>query len=330
MRALIGGKPKLKRPEVAVEAVSKTATKKKRSVLLIADLRPTRQQPKGPGPSKLLYRLIRAWNKIWVRRAVMVALPITMLVLLSWHVISDPRVQAFVTHQRQAVINSLAKRPEFAIQDTVIVGASPHLAIEIGEVAQLPDDASTLTFDIEALQGEVEGLAAVKTAEASLSADGVLTISVRERIPEALWRDDAGEIWQVDRDGVAIARAITRDGYPDLPMVLGAGAPEAMGQALQIFYAVPDLHPRLRALVRVGHRRWNVALDRGLTILLPEDDPAAAMGRVMAWHYGEEVLDRGLIKIDMRLPMRPVLRLHPKADEIHRLRNQLNGEGEET
>ncbi|MEM1161780.1 MAG: hypothetical protein AAGJ28_12665, partial [Pseudomonadota bacterium] len=67
MRALIGRKPKLKRPEVAVEAVSKTATKKKRPVLLIADLRPTRQQPKGPGPSKLLYRLIRAWNKIWVR-----------------------------------------------------------------------------------------------------------------------------------------------------------------------------------------------------------------------------------------------------------------------
>src|SRR5690606_6967422 len=101
-------------------------------------------------------------------------------------------------------------------------------------------------------------------------------------------------------------------------------------EALSLFRAVPDLRPRLRAFVRVGQRRWDVVLDRDLRIMLPERGAEAALARVMALHYGEELLDRDLAAIDMRLGARPTLRLTPDALDILRLREAATGPGKET
>jgi len=181
------------------------------------------------------------------------------------------------------------------------------------------------------VQGAVGAIGGVRDVQVTLDTDGILDIRVRERHARALWRDAEDGLWRIDNEGVAIGRAFDRAEYPRLPLVLGEGAAEAVAEALAIIAAAPDLRPRVRALVRVGRRRWNVALDRGLTIMLPEDAAGAALSRVMAWHYGDKVLDRGLAVIDMRLPERPTLRMQPRAYEILRLRDALgDGSGEET
>ena len=122
-----------------------------------------------------------------------------------------------------------------------------------------------------------------------------------------------------------------RAAHPELPVILGDGAPAAIAEALTIFRSAPDLQPRVRALVRVGQRRWNIVLDRGLTIFLPSEKPEVALGRVMALQYGEELLDRGASVVDMRLSDRPTVRMTPEAVESYRLRKAAEGEeGEET
>ena len=46
----------------------------------------------------------------------------------------------------------------------------------------------------------------------------------------------------------------------------------------------------------------------------------------MALHYGEELLDRDVAVIDMRVPERPTLRLTPDAVEAYRLRQAVTAE----
>jgi cell division protein FtsQ len=57
--------------------------------------------------------------------------------------------------------------------------------------------------------------------------------------------------------------------------------------------------------------------------MLPEADPEPALARVMALHFGEELLDRDLAVIDMRLGDRPTLRMTPRALETFRLRDAI-------
>lgn len=315
------------RPKVQVE---KTEAPKKRAVKLLMDLRPEAQK-RSPGPSKTMYRLTRIWKKIWVRRAALIVLPGILAVMAGWKIAHNPDVHAFFGKQRDAVIAALATRPEFAVNGFEIQGASWELEQRLAAMILVPDGASTMTFDVAALQADLAAVRAVKDVHVTLGSKGLLLVDVQERTAEALWRDADGALWLIDREGVVIDPAEARVDHPALPVVIGAGADKAVDEALTLFSAFPDLHPRLRGIVRVGERRWNIELDKGLTIMLPEDAPHEALARVMAWHYGDEVLERGLVAVDMRLPDRPTLRMNGKAHEILRLRDAVSDEaGEET
>ena len=319
---------KVIRPTVDVE---RTEPPRKRSVKLLMDLRPEAQKHHGPGPSKAMYRLTRIWKKTWVRRVALGVLPAALVALVGWKLVNSAHLQAFIADQRDAVIEKLAARPEFAVHGVRVTGASGDLQRKLSDMVAVPDGASTMTFDVAALQADIVSVPAVRDATVTLGPKGILHVAVDERIPEALWRDHTGALWLVDRDGVSVDPATTRAGWPKLPVILGESAPDAVGQALALFRAFPDLQPRLRAIVRVGARRWNIELDKGLTIMLPEDAPRDALARVMAWEYGDEMLQRGLVAVDMRLPERPTLRMNDKAHEVLRLRKAVqDGAGEET
>ena len=313
------------RPDVRVE---KPAERVARMPKLLTDRRGERR---SPGPSKLAYRLSRLWKKRWVRRVAFVLGPLVILGPAAWATATAPSVKAYFADKRAAVAAAISERPEFAIAGLRIGGASTRLARQIEDEVALSPGASSLKLDVAGLQTRIAAIPAVRTAHVKLAADKMLDVSVDERIAEALWRDSAGALWQVDREGIAILRVEARAAHPALPVVLGDGAPAAMGEALQVFRSAPDLQPRIRALVRVGQRRWPIVLDRGLTIFLPAERPAVALGRVMALQYGEELLDRGGSVIDMRLADRPTVRMTPEAAEIYRVRKATEGEeGEDT
>ena len=73
------------------------------------------------------------------------------------------------------------------------------------------------------------------------------------------------------------------------------------------------LAPRLRGLVRMGERRWDVVLDRGQRILLPEEAPVQALERVIALDGAQDILSRDITRIDMRLGARPTVKMSEHA-----------------
>ena len=85
--------------------------------------------------------------------------------------------------------------------------------------------------------------------------------------------------------------------------------------------AAGHLSPRLRGLVRVGARRWDMVLDRGQRILLPQNDPENALKRLIALDQAQSLLARDVPVIDLRITARPVLQLSPQALEVLRRKN---------
>ena len=94
-----------------------------------------------------------------------------------------------------------------------------------------------------------------------------------------------------------------------------------MPQALDILAAAAPLADRLRGLVRMGERRWDVVLDRDQRIQLPETAPIIALEKVIALDKAQDLLARDISVIDMRNPVRPTLRLaEPALEELTRIR----------
>ena len=94
-----------------------------------------------------------------------------------------------------------------------------------------------------------------------------------------------------------------------------------MTEALDLIAAAEPLSARLRGLVRMGERRWDVVLDRDQRIMLPETEAVQALERVIAMDQAVDMLERDLVAVDLRLPHRPTLRMTGGAvQELLRIR----------
>jgi cell division protein FtsQ len=75
-----------------------------------------------------------------------------------------------------------------------------------------------------------------------------------------------------------------------------------VAEALALFAAAGPLGDRVRGLVRVGERRWDVVLDRDQRILLPETGAVQALEQVLALDAARTCSTATSCVVDMRLP----------------------------
>jgi cell division protein FtsQ len=168
-----------------------------------------------------------------------------------------------------------------------------------------------LAFSPEAARKRLERLAWVKTASVERVLPGVIHVRLTERTPMALWQRDR-KLVLVDRDGVVILKTgIER--FAQLPMLVGDDAPAAAAELLDLLKSEPQLQKRVTAAIRVAERRWNLQLDNGVSVRLPETDIAQAWAQLANLERTSGVLQRDVITIDLRLPDRLVIQVSPEG-----------------
>ena len=170
-----------------------------------------------------------------------------------------------------------------------------------------------LGFSLEAARARVEALTWVQSASVERRLPGVLVVNLQERRPFAVWQNN-GKFVLVDRAGQVVAEqdpVKDQAAFGILPLVVGPGAPENAARLLDALAQFPVLKSRTVAAVRVGERRWNLRLNTGADVMLPEGAEAAAMARLMELQNQQAVLDRPLQVLDLRLPDRATFRPMP-------------------
>jgi cell division protein FtsQ len=268
--------------------------------------------PRDPAPSRAAYRMQRLWLTPVFRALFRVGLPTFVLTFSVGLYLSDAdRRQAMVTVWG-GVWDKVEERPEFLVTLVAIDGASPALADAIRAKLALPLPMSSFDIDLEASRLRIEELDAIADAEIRMRGAGILQVQIIERQPAVVWRTGAG-LSLLDAEGMRIATIMERGDRSDLPLIAGQGANRVVPEAMAILAAAQPILPRLRGLVRVGERRWDLVLDRDQRILLPETGAVLALERVIALDQAEKLLDRDVIAVDLRNEHRPVLRLAPPA-----------------
>jgi cell division protein FtsQ len=210
-----------------------------------------------------------------------------------------------------------------------VEGASPELAEAIRARVDLKLPLSSFDIDLDAVRTRVEQLDAVAQAELRVRSGGVLQVLITERVPVVLWRLEDERLEMLDESGHRVAGLAARTDRPDLPLIAGAGADKATGEALELLAASQPILPRVRGLVRIGERRWDLILDRNQKIMLPAVNAVAALERLMALDKAEDLLARDVLSVDLRNEKRPVLRLAPFALNEHRKAQGIDVSGSE-
>lgn len=269
---------------------------------------------RDPAPSRWAYRMQRLWLTPIFRVTMRVGLPAFVVTLAIGIYLSDQARRDAFGDRYVALKSSVEQRPEFLVGLLAVDGASPELSDAVRAKLNLTLPISRFDLDLDALRARAETLDAVQSAEVKIGAGGVLQVTVTERQPAYVWRS-AGGLMMIDAGGHRIAGLADRADRADLPLIAGDGADKAVAEATALLRSTGPLAPRIRGLVRISDRRWNIVLDRDQTILLPATDPIDALDSLLALNKAEDIFARDITAIDLRNEHRPVLRLAPFALE---------------
>lgn len=170
-----------------------------------------------------------------------------------------------------------------------------------------------LAFSVELARQRIETLSWVEHATVERRLPGTVVVFLQERRPFAIWQHQ-GKFLLIDRNGQQVTNQNVAE-FRQLPLVVGAGAPAAAAVLIDALTDRPDLQRRIVAAVRVGERRWNLRLNNGADVMLPEGHEVEALDRLMQLQQEHALLDRPLAAIDMRLGDRLVVRPKPEDKE---------------
>jgi len=277
---------------------------------------------RDPAPSRVAYRLHRLWLTPLFRASLRRGLPVFAVILGFGLWFENEAHRTQIGDWIEGLRQSVAERPEFMVKLMAIDGASQRLADDIRAKVPVRLPVSSFDLDLGAMHEAILTLDAVQSADLHIRKGGVLEVRVAERQPVAIWRNSDG-IRTLDATGHPVAPLLARLERPDLPLIVGDGADRAVPEALALLAVAKPIAPRIRGLIRVGERRWDVVVEPAIRLMLPEFDPVPALEQIIALDEASRLLDRDIAVVDLRNPARPTLRLGAAAIETHRQTNAI-------
>lgn len=208
---------------------------------------------------------------------------------------------------RDAAANAVG----FRIAAVSLSGEKEISREEILTIAGVTGRASLLFLDADAARARLMANPWIADAAVLKLYPDRLQITIKERQAFALWQKDR-HVNVVAGDGTVLEAYVERR-YIALPLVVGKGAEHQAKDFLAVIDRYPQIRAQLRASILVAQRRWNLLLQNGIDVELPETGVAAALDRLVALDRDKKILSRDIALVDLRLPDRVTVRLSDAA-----------------
>lgn len=192
------------------------------------------------------------------------------------------------------------------VEEVLLEGRQNESSAQIMRALDIARGAPLLTVDLKSARTRLEELPWIRVASVEREFPDTVRVRIVERRPLALWQRK-NELVLVDEEGgVITSRKLER--FPDLLVLVGKDAPMHATTLLSILAHEPGLKQRVNAAVRVGDRRWNIRMDNGVYVRLPENDALSAWRRFARLERRHKLLKQDLLSIDLRIPDQLIVR----------------------
>lgn len=208
---------------------------------------------------------------------------------------------------------AIAAEAGMTIEKVDIKGQKETSQLAVLEMLRLDQAPSLAGFDVWAARQRLQTLPWIESAQVRKIYPDALQVRLKERQASARWQAN-GRTVLIDDAGRTIAPLAARH-HDKLPLVVGKGADGRASALLAALKGHPAVRARLSAAVLIGERRWDLMLDNGMEVRLPEVDFTEALRELSRLEKGYDLFKRDVLAVDLRLPDRLLLRL-PQGVEV--------------
>jgi cell division protein FtsQ len=225
-------------------------------------------------------------------------------------IVKGGHLEAFVASVSEAR-NAIANSAGFRITSVAINGRKQLTQDEILAIGGVNGHSSLLFLDASSVREKLKADPWVAEATVLKLYPGQLRIDIVERAPFALWQRN-GQMSVISEDGAVLERFVSPR-FLKLPLVVGKGAETRARDFLALLARYPQINTVTKAAILVGERRWNLRLNDGLDIRLPEGDVGNALTTLSNLDKNEHLFAKDIVAIDLRQPDRLVVQLSDDA-----------------
>lgn len=197
---------------------------------------------------------------------------------------------------------------EFKLAQVTVDGHARTPLAAVNERLNLSQGMNIFDVDLSLIREELLSLPWIAEAIVERRLPDTIYIRVCEKTPIALWQNKR-RYQPLDETGHPIADETMV--FNQLMLVVGVDAPSQTPGLIQALEKYPVIYDKVRSAVRVGNRRWNLILndpEDGLVVYLPDTDIEAALERLEQLNEEENLLEKDLKIIDLRLKDRLIIR----------------------
>ena len=205
----------------------------------------------------------------------------------------------------EAAADSLADAG-FRVEEVMLEGRHNESSAQIRQALDISRGVPLLTVDLKSARTRLEELPWIRVASVEREFPDTVRVRIVERRPLALWQRKNELVLVDDEGGVITSQKLDR--FPNLLVLVGKDAPMHATSLLSILAHEPALKQRVNAAVRVGDRRWNIRMDNGVYVRLPETDALSAWTRFARLERQHKLLKQDLLSIDLRIPDQLIVR----------------------
>jgi cell division protein FtsQ len=260
--------------------------------------------------TQLMDRWSSLINTRWPRGVGVAGTVVVILASLAYGAIKGDHIPSIIAALKDAR-DGAGNAAGFRIVSVALAGQHHVSREEVLAAAGVSGSTSLLFLDVEQTRERLKTNPWIADATVLKLYPGELQIGIKEREAFALWQKD-GQVSVIADDGTVLEPYVSPR-LIELPLVVGRGAETRAKEFLALLDRYPALRAFVRAAVLVGERRWNLRLNNGIDVRLPETDIAPALERLVALDKEKNLITRDIVAIDLRLPDRVTVRLSEAA-----------------
>jgi cell division protein FtsQ len=256
------------------------------------------------------HRLIALLERYIPHRAGVAATVLMLLGSAGYGIVKGGHLEE-LTSAASDTRNAIANSAGFRITAVAINGRKQLTQDEVLAIGGVNGRSSLLFLDAASVREKLKANPWIGEATVLKLYPGQLQIDIVERSAFALWQQD-GRLSVISDDGAVLEPYVSRR-FVSLPLVVGKGADIRARDFLSLLARYPQVRGATKAAILVGERRWNLRLQDGLDIRLPENDVANALAALSKLDKEDRLFSRDIVAVDMRLPDRLIVQLSEDA-----------------
>ena len=254
-------------------------------------------------------------NRFKIGFAVFISVSLVFIGVWAWKHNSFSKMAQIASDK----IYGVTVKAGYAVDNMYIEGRSRTPMDEINKALDIDKGQPIMSLKLDEIRARLEKIESIKYAAIERALPNTLYVRVLEREPVALWQYQ-GKTALVDDNGV-VMNGIDIAPYKSLPLIVGADAPMHVNSLLELLASQPELAKRFSAAVWIGERRWNIKMRpsanlsavsdqaEDIEVRLPEKDSLAAWKQLAELQKKEQLLDRDIKVIDLRIDGRLFIKL---------------------